>query len=101
MYVSSPQSDKTVTTVSAGIFVSKIASASASGATKWHWGLYTVDRYALQGGQTLSFYAIDLYQYQDEYQDIGDSEQEATFIEQHGEYLGSLKLHEDDTWKVV
>lgn len=75
--------------------------ASASGATKWHWGWYTVDRYALQGGETLSFYAIDLYQYIDEYQDIGDSEQEATFIEQHGDYLGSLKLHEDDTWKVV
>lgn len=74
--------------------------ASASGATKWHWGWHTVDRYTLQGGETLSFYAIDLYQY-DEYQDIGTSEQEATFIEQHGEYLGSLKLHEDDTWKVV
>ena len=75
--------------------------ASASGASKWHWGHPTVDRYALQGRQTLSFYAIDLYQCLDEYQDLGDSEQEATFIEQHGEYLGSIKLQGDDTWRVV
>lgn len=75
-----------------------------SGTTKYHWGWSTVDRYALQGGQTLSFYAIDLYQYYDEYSKIsgtGITGQEASFIEQHGEYLGSIKLRGDDTWKVV
>lgn len=71
-----------------------------SGTTKLHWGFSVVDRYALQRGQTLSFYAIDLYQYYDEYPQ-GSTEQEASFIEQHGEYLGSIKLRGDDTWKVV
>lgn len=74
-----------------------------SSTSKLHWGYPNVDRYALQGGQTLSFYAIDLYQYidVDEYQDLEDPKQEASFIEQHGEYLGSIKLRGDDTWKVV
>jgi hypothetical protein len=72
-----------------------------SSTTKLHWGWFTVDRYALQGGQTLSFYAIDLYQHQDEYSKICGTEQEISFIEQHGEYLGSIKLRGDDTWKVV
>lgn len=72
-----------------------------SGTAKWHWGWHDVDRYALQWGQTLSFYAIDLYQYYDEYPQGSSTEQEASFIEQHGEYLGSIKLRGDDTWKVV
>lgn len=73
-----------------------------SSTSKLHWAFPNVDRYALQGGQTLSFYAIDLYQHSDEYSKIwNNSGQEASFIEQHGEYLGSIKLRGDDTWKVV
>ena len=75
-----------------------------SSTSKLHWGFPNVDRYALQRGQTLSFYAIDLYQHYDEYSKIsgnGSTGQEASFIEQHGEYLGSIKLRGDDTWKVV